>query len=211
MTSEEYLEALLKLPGMWKPEVSPDGKWVAWMWFRTGPAGDVYAAPTGGSPALSEGEGSPPIRLTETPDDTVVVSWTPDSQAVIVEQDKDGNERAQLFRVDLARPGVMIPLTEPDPHYFIRGGELHPNGRWLVYGANFDFEAGREIEPTWVYRHDLQTGERRVLARTQKGCWHRPELNTPGTHVLYSRNELHPSGRQVWLVESVAELPRFGG
>ena len=210
MTPDEYLEALLKLPGMWTPEVSPDGKWVAWMWLRTGPAGDVYAAPTDGSPALSaksptegsgEGEGSPPVRLTETPDDTVVVSWTPDSQAVIVEQDKDGNERAQLFRVDLVRPGVMIPLTEPDPHFFIRGGELHPNGRWLVYGANFDFGAGAEIEPTWVYRHDLHTGERRVLAHTQKGCWYRPELNTLGTHVLYSRIELHPSGRQVWLVD----------
>ena len=215
MTSEEYLEALLKLPGMWKPKTSPDGKWIAWTWFRTGPAGDVYAAPTdtspalspalsavegeGEGPALSEGKGSPPIRLTETPDDTIVVSWTPDSQAVIVEQDTDGNERAQLFRVDVARPGVMLPLTEPDPHYFIRGGDLHPNGRWLVYGANF--EASREIEPTWVYRHDLQTGERRVLARTQKGCWHRPELNAPGTHVLYSRNERHPSGRQVWLVD----------
>ncbi|HEY4690592.1 MAG TPA: prolyl oligopeptidase family serine peptidase [Anaerolineae bacterium] len=193
MTPEEYLEALLNLPGMLNPQVSPDGKWAAWTWRRTGPAADVFAAPTDGS--------APPIRLTETPDDTLVVSWTPDSRAVIVEQDKDGNERVQLFRAAVTQPGVMIPLTEPDPNYFIRGGVLHPNGRWLVYGANVDAATGQEIEPTRVYRHDLQSGERRVLARTQKGCWYLPELNTQGTHVLYTRNEINPNGRQMWLVD----------
>ena len=193
MTPAEYLEALLALPGLYAPRVSRDGKWVAWTWFRTGPAADVYAAPTDGS--------TPPIRLSETADDTILVSWTPDNRAVLVQQDRDGNERAQLFRIDLDRPGIMQPLTEPEPHYFLRGGQLHPNGRWLVYGANFDVATGQEIEPTWVYRHDLETGERRPLARPKRGCYHVPELNAQGTHVLYSRKDQHPAGRQVWLVD----------
>jgi dipeptidyl aminopeptidase/acylaminoacyl peptidase len=193
MKPEDYLDALLSLPGMWAPQVSRDAKWVAWTWFRTGPAADVFAAPTDGS--------APPIRLTGTADNTYLVSWTPDSRAVIVEQDRDGNERAQLFRIDLDRPLDMIPLTEPEPNYFIRGGELHPNGRWLVYGANVDVATGEEIEPTWIYRLDLETGEQRVLARPEKGGYIWPDLSPTGTHLLYGRKDLHPAGYQYWLVD----------
>jgi len=193
MTNEQYLEALLSLPGLATPKISPDGKWAVWSWFRVGPAADVYAAPTDGS--------TPPIRLTDTADDTMVVSWTWDSKSVLVEQDRDGDERAQLFQIDLSQPHTMIPLTEPSPNYFLRGGQLHPNGRWLVYGANFDVEANQEIEPTWVYRHDLKTGERRVLARPKKGGYCHPQLNKKGTHIIYPRNDLHPAGQQIWMVD----------
>jgi dipeptidyl aminopeptidase/acylaminoacyl peptidase len=193
MKAEEYLDALLSLPGMLQPRVSRDGRWVAWTWFRTGPAADVYAAPTDGS--------APPVRLTGTADDTFLVSWTPDSRAVLVEQDRDGNERAQLFRVDLDCPHAMVPLTEPQPNYFLRGGDLHPNGRWLVYGANVDVATGEEIEATWIYRHDLETGERRVLARPEKGGWVVPRLSPTGSHILYGRVDLHPAGYQMWLTD----------
>jgi len=193
MNSTDYLNALLSLPGMWGPQVSRNGQWVAWTWFRTGPAGDVYAAPTVGSSA--------PIRLTDTGEDTMLASWTPDSQAVIVEQDKGGNERAQLFCVDLDNPLEMAPLTEPEPNYFVRGGDLHSNGRWLVYGANVDVVTGDEIEPTWMYRHDLETGERLVLARPKKSGYTWPDLSPDGAQVLYGRKDLHPAGRQIWLVD----------
>jgi dipeptidyl aminopeptidase/acylaminoacyl peptidase len=193
MEPTAFVEALLSLPTLWDPKVSEDGRWVAWTWYQTGPAADVYAVPVDGSIA--------PIRLTETPQDTLFVSWTPDGRSVIVSQDRDGNERSQLFRVDLENPGVMHPLTEPDPTYFLRGGQLHPNGRWLIYAANIDPDSGDEIEPSIVYRHDLQTGERRALARPRVGCYTVPELNRQGTHILYSRNDLHPAGQQVWLVD----------
>ena len=115
--------------------VSPDGEWVAWSWSRLGPAADVFAAPTDGSRA--------PLRLTQTAEgDTEVVSWTPDGKSVLVSQDKDGDERVRLFRIRLAEPGVMEPLTQANPNYYIRGGHLHPNGRWLVYAANLDAQSG---------------------------------------------------------------------
>ena len=206
MNPEQYLDNLLALPGMWGPRVARSGEWVAWTWFRTGPAADVFAAPTDGSAA--------PIRLTETTENTFLVAWAPDSRSVIVEQDKGGNERAQLFRVDLDCPLEMIPLTEPEPNYFIRGGDLHPNGRWLVYGANVDALTDQEIEPTWIYRHDLETGERRVLARPKKGGWIVPDLSPTGDHVLYGRMDLHPAGYQYWMVDIEGdedrELLNFG-
>jgi dipeptidyl aminopeptidase/acylaminoacyl peptidase len=191
MTPPQRLETLLSVPTLHGPEVSPDGRWVAWSWSRLGPAADVFAAPTRGS--------APPLRLTRTQDETLVVSWTPDSEAVVVGQDRDGDERVRLFLVRLEEPEAMEPLTDASPNYYIRGGQVHPDGRWLVYGANLD--AGREIEATWIYRHDLKTGERTVLARPERGNYHAPQLNAPGDLVLYHRNDLDPAGLQAWLVD----------
>ena len=193
MNSDRHLEALLSVPVLSAPVVSPDGRWVAWSWSRLGPAADVFAAPTDGS--------APPIRLTETADDTLVVSWVPDSRAVVVEQDREGDERMRLYRVRIAQPGVMEPLTEASPNYYVRGGQVHRDGRWLIYGANLDAGSGEEIEETWIYRHDLKTGERKVLARPTRGNYHAPRLNSRGDLVLYHRNDLDPAGLQVWLVD----------
>jgi Tol biopolymer transport system component len=127
-----YLDALLALPSLDDAQVSPDGAWAAWTWMNAGPTTDVYAAPTDGSAA--------PVKLTNTPENARLVGWTSDSRAVLVEQDHEGDERVQIFRVDLNRPGLMQPLTEPSPNYFLHGLQLHPNGRWLIYSANVDFD-----------------------------------------------------------------------
>ena len=206
MHQYDRLGALLSIPVLSAPLVSPDGSWVAWSWSRLGPAEDVFAAPTDGS--------SPPLRLTQTAEgDTVAVSWTPDGGSVIVSQDNDGDERVRLFRVGLAEPGTMEPLTAAKPNHYLRGGQLHPNGRWLVYAANFDPETGEEIEESCIYRHDLKTGEKLLLVRPERNtgpCM----MNRQGTRVLYSRNDLHPAGEQVWLVDveggSDREILNFG-
>ena len=192
-SGDPYLHALLRLPGLFGAIFSRDGRWVAWTWARVGPTMQVFAAPTDGS--------APPLQLTDSGENTHAVSWTPDSSAVIVGHDHDGDERVRLFRVDMVRPGALQPLTEADPAYFLHGGELHPSDRWLIYAANFDAATGQEIEPTWVYRHDLHSGERRVLARPAKGGHPRPDLNEQGTHILYNRQDLDPAGNQVWLVD----------
>lgn len=187
------LDSLLSVPGLSSPLVSPDGERVAWSFSRVGPAADVFAARTDGNAS--------PIRLTETPDDTYPVSWAPDGEALIVEEDHDGDERVRLFMVRLDAPGRMEPLTEASPDSYLRGGQLHPNGRWLVYGANYDFEKNEEIEATHIVRHDLETGERKVLAKPERGNSHAPELNAPGDLVIHHRSDLDPSGLQVWLVD----------
>ncbi len=199
MVPDQFLDTLLSLPALEDAGVSPDGRWAAWTWFRAGPAADVYAVPTDGS--------IPPIRLTNTPENTYLVSWTADSRAVLVQQDQEGDERMQLFRVDLDQPGVMHPLTEEAPNFYLQGGQLHPNGRWLIYGANVD-ENGEEIEATWVYRHDLETGTRHVLACPQEPAYCDPELNLQGTYILYTRQDLDPAGAQVWMVDSDGEVDR---
>jgi dipeptidyl aminopeptidase/acylaminoacyl peptidase len=193
LSHDGRLDTLLSIPALFAPQVSPDGAWVAWSWSRLWPAADVFAAPTDGS--------RPPLRLTETAEgDTKVVSWTPDGEAVVVSQDRHGDERVRLFRVRLDEPGDMQPLTEPEPSYYLWGGQLHPNGRWLIYDANFDPETGEEIEQSCIYRHDLKTGERKLLVRPERNIGP-SSMNRQGTHVLYPRNDSDPAGQQVWLVD----------
>src|SRR3954466_3015713 len=122
------IDALLALPAMGRAVLSPDGRLVAWNWYRKAPAADIYVAPTDGTTA--------PRRLTTTPDDTVPISWAPDSASLVVAEDRGGDEHAQLLRLTL--DGTMAPPTEPAPPFYARGGELDAGGRYLVFAANLD-------------------------------------------------------------------------
>jgi len=188
-----FLEALLTIPAIRGPKISRDSKFIAYTWENVHPNLDVFLVPTNGS-ARS-------LALTKTPEATFIVDFAPDSRSVIVGEDKSRNERVRLFEVKIDEPKQLISLTEEDPPFFIHGGSLHPNKKWLVYGANYDVETKREIEPTWVYRQDLENGERIVLAKPKKPTWLYPKLNKQGTYVLYNRKELHPKGNQYWLVD----------
>jgi dipeptidyl aminopeptidase/acylaminoacyl peptidase len=184
------LDALLALPVMGRALLSPDGHLVAWSWARKARAADIYLAPTEGAAA--------PERLTATPNDSYLVSWAPDSTSLIVAEDRGGDERLQLFRLDL--DGTMTGLTEPSPAFFARGGEIDAGGRYLVFAANCDPATGQEISASWVIRQELASGERLALARPLKPHAFRPSLDRAGTRILYSRCDRDPAGSQIWLV-----------
>jgi len=206
MAADPFLDQLLTLPEILDARLSPDGRGIACVWYRLLENADVFYIPTDGS--------KPPVALTHTPEATWFVSWTSDSCAVIVAEDHGGDERRRLFRVELEHPGVMLPLTEDCPSYYLRGGSLHPDGKTLFYGANYDFNAARLIESTWLYRHDLATGTRSAIARPAKPNYMVLGLNRQGTHLLYSRKDHHPAGRQYYLVdvngENDREILNFG-
>jgi dipeptidyl aminopeptidase/acylaminoacyl peptidase len=193
MSNYDFLKQLMTLPTVVDARLSPDKRWVAFVWYRMHENFDVFLVPSDGS--------QPPIPLTHTPEATELVSWTPDSKVVIVSEDHDGDEFARLYRVEIGHPLEMDPLTDDRPPYFIRGGMLSPNGRQLFYGANYDFESCKVIEPTWIYCHDLISGERLPIAKPASANWTVPELNKPGTHLIYPRRDIHPAGRQYWLVD----------
>ena len=185
------IDALLALPVMGRAIVSPDGLLVAWSWYRKAPAADIYVVPTDGAMV--------PRRLNATPNDTVLVSWAPDSASLVVAEDRGGDEHVQLFRLTL--DGTMTPLTEASPPFFARGGELSADGRHLVFAANLDPATGAAIEASWVIRQHLATGTREVLARPTKPHSVRALLNKTGTRILYSRRDRDPAGTQIWLVD----------
>jgi len=193
MTNPSLLDALVTLPRIYGVTPSPDGKWVMWMWLGVGDGIDVWAAPTDGS--------QPPVQLCDTPEETLPVSWYADCSAVVVAQDKGGNERVVLYRIDLATPGVLIPLTENEPNYYIHGGQITPDGRYLIYAANLDLGTLQETETVAIIRQDTQTGERFQLARTEKGGYVVCELSPDGNNVLYNRMDRSPGGWQLWVCD----------
>jgi dipeptidyl aminopeptidase/acylaminoacyl peptidase len=189
---DDFLDRLLGVPQLLAPSVSPAGTVVAWSWSGHGPAAEAYL--------LGERTAGKPLRLHAGGDDVHVESWRRDGAEFLLALGRDGDERVRLTRCALADMKPRL-VTDPAPGYYISGGELHPNGRWLVYAANVDPATGKAQEASWVVRQDLESGERRVLARPQRGHRPHPMLNAAGTHVLYSRRDRHPAGRQYWLVD----------
>ena len=194
--ADSFLSALLALPVMGRAALSPDGRLVAWTWYRKAPAADIYLAPTDGAATPPDGK---PQRLTATPDDTALVSWAPDSASLVVAEDRGGDEHVQLFRLTL--DGTMTALTEASPPFFARGGEIDAGGRHLVFAANLDPATNDAIEASWIIRQDLASGARIALARPAKPHSFRPLLNRAGTRILYTRRDRDPAGTQIWLVD----------
>lgn len=182
-----------RMPMIWGCKVSPDGRQVAWSWSGIGEGFDIHVAPTDGSTA--------PRRLTHSTEFVMPRSWSPDGRALIVAAPTDGDDRDRLYRLPLDRPDALELLTDPAPQYFTLGGELHANGRWLVYAASRDPETGEPSELHALYRHDLATGERRVLARYRLGDDAVPEIAPDGKSVLNHRAERAPGGTQLWLAD----------
>lgn len=194
MKQSDLLDELLNIPQIFNTIGSYDGQKIVFSWKNVHENIDTFCID------LTKKE-IKPYALTKTPEMTIPASFYFSSNAVVVMEDKSRNERYQLFRVDLSEPEVMVPLTEEDPNYFLRGGAVTPNEKYLVFGANYDFEEEKEIEPTWIYRKNLLTGEVVALAKTSKPCYLSPELSQDGQYILYNTKEKHPRGSQYSIVD----------
>jgi dipeptidyl aminopeptidase/acylaminoacyl peptidase len=206
MATETFLQQLLTLPTVMSAQVSPDGRLIAFVWYRKHTAPDVFVVPADGSAS--------PYPMTNTNQASQMVSWAADSRSIIVAEDRDGDERVRLFRVELEHPGRLDRLTDDQPDYYIRGGQLAPDAQTLFYSMNYDAEQAQVIEQTWVYAHNLESGERRVLARPQRPGSGAPQLSRNGERLIYNCKDYHPDGSQVHLIDLAAgsdrELLHFG-
>jgi dipeptidyl aminopeptidase/acylaminoacyl peptidase len=191
-TPDEFLSEILVLPRVVAESVAPDLARVAFSWAGRGDAVDVWVTPVDGM--------APPLRITDSPDDSYVIGWMPDGSAVIIAEDRGGDERVRLFAVDASPPHARRLLTDDAPAFFLRGGRMAPDGRTLVYAANRDPLTGGAIEPFLVYAHDVVDGTRRVIARPLRAGTGAPQLDDQGRQVLYTRKDRHPAGTQLWCV-----------
>lgn len=207
MKQTDLLDELLNIPQIYNVIGSPDGKKIVYSWKNVHENVDVFCIDL-------TGKNSEPYALTKTPEMTIPIRFYATSNAVIVREDKSRNERFQLFRVELSEPEVMIPLTEEDPSYFLRGGAVTPDQKYVIFGANYNFDEEKEIEPTWIHRKYLLTGEIVTIAKTTKPCYLHPELSKDGKFILYNTKEKHPRGSQYSIVnidgEETKEILDFG-
>jgi dipeptidyl aminopeptidase/acylaminoacyl peptidase len=190
---DPFLAGLLSLPEVDEAKLSPDRRWVAFTWMHAGAHTDVYIVPTDGA--------ARPRALTATTEESRLVGWALDSRSVVVAEDHDGDEHVRLFRVAVAGPGPMEPLTEDRPPYFLSGGALSPDGRALYYSINYDLAANAALEANTIYRHDLDSGERAPIARTSRPAWAGPLLNSAGTQLLQVYQDRAPGGEQIHLID----------
>ncbi len=188
------LNELMQLPTIYWALASPNHKYVALDVQGIHENVDVFlTSPNGNSEFLA---------LTDTPEATFSVDWSPDSSSVLVSEDRSRNERNVLYQVFVDDPLKMVQLTDSDPPFFLRGGSFGPDSQYIVYSANFDFERQKETKTISIVLHDLFSNNRVVLAKTERPSWIEPVVSPNGKFVLYHRNDLHPSGVQYWLVNT---------
>jgi dipeptidyl aminopeptidase/acylaminoacyl peptidase len=195
---DAFLDRLLKVPQLYSARISPDGSFVAWIWAGLAETTQLWVTAASGA--------EQPRRLVGDDWDCDSFRWAPDSQSIVYARSQDGDERVGLHQVFLdGRPSVA--LTEDRPDYYIHGGQLAKDGSSLLFSANVD-ESGAEIEPTLVYVQDGPKGKRRVLARPKRPHYGWPLLSPDDRHVLYDRNDPHPSGSQLWLTDLAGSFDR---
>jgi dipeptidyl aminopeptidase/acylaminoacyl peptidase len=195
---DAFLDRLLKVPQLYGARISPDGKHVAWIWAGLAETTQLWVT-------MADGV-STPRCLVGDEWDCDSFRWAQDSGSIVYARSQDGDERVGLHHVFLdGRPTVA--LTEDRPDYYIHGGQLAKDGRTLLFAANVDAD-GSEIEPTLVYVQDGPKGKRRILARPKRPHYGWPLLSPDDKHVLYDRNDPHPSGSQLWLTDLAGSFDR---
>jgi dipeptidyl aminopeptidase/acylaminoacyl peptidase len=195
---DAFLDRLLQVPQLYSARISPEGRFVAWIWAGLAETTQLWVTAADGKEA--------PRCLVGDEWDCDSFRWAPDSGSIVYARSQDGDERVGLHQVFLdGRP--TIALTEDRPDYYIHGGQLAKDGRTLLFSANVD-EDGTEIEPTLVYVQDGPKGPRRVLARPKRAHYGWPLLSPDDKHVLYDRNDPHPSGSQLWLTDLAGSFDR---
>lgn len=124
-----------------------------------------------GTMQLYELTGSELRQITDLPEPVAAGHYRPGSRQAVLDVDTGGNERHQLYLLDLdrtapAEPSELIELTA-DPAHGHHFAGLSPDGKLLAYLSNrrngVDFDA-------WCY--DLAAGEHRLVYA--EGGWCQP-------------------------------------
>lgn len=165
---------------------------LAWSWTGLSDTANVWVVPTDGS--------APASCLTDGGDHFAVNAIDAAGDRLVVSQGNGGNEHDRLFLLD-RRSGVLAPLTPQQSDHYVFGGVFHPDGRSILYTADFDYAAGIVTDGSWLYALDLDTGRRRVVTKAHSIVDRAPEISPDGVHVLYHRGDQHPAGTQIWLVD----------
>ncbi len=192
MRNNDFISSLLDLPFIGSAKRSPDGKYVALIAMGIHTNVDVFY--------LSIDKSIPLTALTYNEEFSYLVDWFPDSKSVIISQDTDGNERSTYYRVFLDKPNELIPITQINPEFYIRGGSITKNGKFLFYSANYDFTNKKELETSTLISKNLENDEIITLTTGSKSYDIYPEINNQATLLLYNRSEEDPAGTQYWLI-----------
>lgn len=149
------------------PQLSPNGKWVAFTGQYDGNT-DVYLVPVSG------GE---PERLTWHPGADNAVGWMPGGEEVLFSSGREGQptKSSRIYKI-----GIEGGNPEPLPPHRVLDGEVSPNGKHLAYLPFGEWDPewrnyrGGQAQPIWILNledHSLIQTPRSDNERHQKPVW----------------------------------------
>jgi dipeptidyl aminopeptidase/acylaminoacyl peptidase len=188
-------------PITWAPEVSPDGRWLAWTWTGPDESGNVWIVPTDGTQA--------PCRLTNGRDHFYVRGFSKDGTQIVLAQSIGSSERDRLFLGKLPPIGKEAnvaaiepcPITALQDDYYVFGGSFAPDGKTLYYTASMDPATGKAIDGQYLLAQDLMSSKVASLTHGPSLDEIGPLPSPDGNRILYHRHDRDPGGRQVWLLD----------
>ena len=159
------------LPGLFS--VTADAKRLAFL--KRAAQSDVYVGVLKGKPARLD----TPKRLTLNDRNDLVTAWMPDSKAVLLTSDRNGN--LDVFKQTLGDPNAEVIAASAEDE---QNAVVSPDGRWILYLA-----APRGQDPVKLMRVPSSGGPPQLLLSGQNldsiGC---PRAST-GSCVVSAREQ----------------------
>ena len=187
------LAEILGLSSVYFPEVSHDGRRLAFYWDRSGQM-ELYVVelPDGEPRQVSHGNVPRSLRAGFV--------WCRDNRSVLFAKDVGGNEQHDLYRLDLDT-GEDTRLTET-PTAQELPCEVSPDGRTLVFRSNRDGQMN-------LYRLSLDSGEVVALTHHASPVYVDGKWSPDGRSIVYGTNETDDlKNMDIYVVEADGGAPR---
>ncbi len=155
------------------PAFSPDGRWLAFTSERDGNP-EIYITDTNCMRSPSPCNDSDAKRLTNNPFADDQAAWSPDSQQLVFQSNRDGNFEVYRMNIDGTQ---QIRLTD-DP-----SRDLLPN--WSPDGHTIAFISERNINAE-LYIMDVDGNDQRRLTNTPEFEFS-PQWSPDGQKILFQR------------------------
>ncbi len=185
-------ETLARLPEVYVPRVSPDGREVAFFHDRSGRM-ELYTLELSGGEWTQWSDGNVPRNLSGG------LLWGADGERIYFHRDEDGDEQNDIHAI--SRDGRTEAVVETDGQAFL--ADVSPDGRSLLYAADEEAQLN-------LHQYDRDTGTRSQLTAHERPVWPRGVEYAPdGGTVVYGTNETDdPENRDVYVVDSDGGDPR---
>lgn len=170
------------------PQISPDGKWLAWLAPQEGVM-NVWVAPIG---ELSKAR----VVTKEKKRGLRSFSWTYDGKHLVYPQDEGGNENFHVFSVDVTKDGEAKDLTPfPGARGELVAASYKQPGK-LLLGIN-----DRDKQHHDLHEVDIATGERKLVVQNDQGFQFVPDLD----YKVRLATKLNPDATAEWFVPEGAK------
>lgn len=155
------------------PAFSPDGRWLAFTSERDGNP-EIYVTDTGCLRSASPCQDSDAKRLTNNRFADDQAAWSPDSQQIVFQSNRDGNSEIYRMNID----GTQQTRLTDDP-----SRDLLPN--WSPDGHTIAFISERNINAELYVMNDDGSNQRR-LTNTPEFEFS-PQWSPDGQKILFQR------------------------